>query len=216
MNMRSLGPVVAALASAWLLQSCSRVQGPPVTQTRNVEPFQSVELRGGATLDVLVGETQSLVVEGDPQQLDELRTSVRAGRLVVDTQSRFFWLRNGEVKIRITVPELRSLAINGAVKGTITGYAGGSASLVLSGAGDVEASGRVDDLSAVVNGAGNLQLEHLAATTARVIVNGTGNVEVDVSDKLDASLNGVGNIEYHGKPKVLNTAIHGVGSISPK
>ena len=216
MTTRTLGPAAAALAFLLLFPACSRVQGPPVSQSRDVEPFQSIELRGGAQLDILVGEKQSLVIEADQQGLEELRTDVRNGRLVIDTQSRFFWLRNGDVKIRVTTPELRELLVNGAVKGSISGFAGGATSLSLSGAGDVEASGKVDSLNALLNGAGNLHLRHLAATDARVVVNGTGNVDVDVSDRLDATVNGVGNISYQGKPKVLNTAIHGVGSIGPK
>jgi hypothetical protein len=74
----------------------------------------------------------------------------------------------------------------------------------------------VESLNALVNGAGNLDLRRLAAAQARVVVNGTGNVDVDASDRLDATVNGVGNIEYQGKPKVLNTAIHGIGSIRPR
>jgi putative autotransporter adhesin-like protein len=216
MLVRTLGSLAATLTLLLLAPSCTRVQGPPVSQTRDVEPFQSIELRGGATIDVLVGEKQSVVVQADGEGLDELRTRVADGTLVIDTQSRFFWMRNPEVKVRITVPELQRLVANGAVKASLNGYAGGETALVLSGAGDIEASGTVDTLRVMVNGAGNLDLRHLAARDARVVVNGTGSVEIDASDRLDATVNGVGNIRYQGKPKMLNTAIHGVGSIGPR
>jgi hypothetical protein len=40
-------------------------------------------------------------------------------------------------------------------------------------------------------------------------------VKVQASERLDATVNGVGNVEYLGKPRDLKTAIHGVGSIEP-
>jgi hypothetical protein len=216
MIARTRVPQFAALILIVTLGSCSRVEGPHITQTRTVEPFTSLELRGSAELNVLVGEAQSVVVEGDDEGLQHLRTSVQGDRLIIDTHDSHFWMRDGQFKIRVTVPQLRALALNGATDATVNGFSGGNAELILSGAGRVEASGTIDRVVAVVNGAGNLDLAHLVATDAAVTVNGTGNVKVQASGRLDATVNGVGNVEYLGKPRDLNTAIHGVGNISPR
>ena len=215
MNTRTLASQFAALVLLACLSACTRVEGPRVTQTRDVEPFTSIELRGSAQLDVLVGAAQSIVVEADEQGLAELRTRVNGSRLVIDTRDRSFWVRNSEFRIRVTVPEMTSLELNGATNASVTGFAGGKTSLILSGAGQIEASGTIDHVVAMVNGAGSLDLGHLVAHDAAVTVNGTGNVKVQASGRLDATVNGVGNIEYLGKPADLNTAIHGVGSIEP-
>jgi hypothetical protein len=220
MNARTSGPrfaalVLPALALLSLLSACSRVGGPRVTQSRTVEPFTSVELRGSGQLDVLIGEAPTLVIESDEESLRELSTNVRDGRLVIETQSSF-WMRGGEYHIRLTTPQLESLALNGATRASIHGFAGGRTSLILSGAGDLEASGTVDRVVAQVNGAGSLDLGKLESTDAEVVVNGTGNIKVRATGRLDATVNGVGNIEYFGKPRDLNTAIHGVGSIEPR
>jgi len=193
---------------------CARVDtGPLVTQTRDVPPFTSIELRGAARLDVLVGEAQSVVVEADEDSLQALSTTVHGKQLVIDTRDRGFWMREGERHVRITVPTLERVALNGAASGSVHGLSGGSAALILSGAGEFEASGTVERLVANVNGAGNMDLAHLVAGDAKVVVNGTGNIQVQASERLDATVNGVGNIEYVGRPRDLNTAIHGVGSI---
>jgi hypothetical protein len=210
------GRNILALLAFTLLGACTRVEGPLVTQTRDVPPFTSIELRGSAQLDVLVGEAQSVTVEADEASLRELRTTVNGERLVIDTRERSFWMRDGESRVRITVPNLEALALNGATTGSVHGLAGEKASLILSGAGDLEVSGSVGRLIANVNGAGNLDLAHLVAGDATVVVNGTGNVRVQANDRLDATVNGVGNIEYLGKPRDLETAIHGVGSIEPR
>lgn len=212
MNSRTARWTLAVLLLS-TLAACARVEGPLTTETRDVAPFTSVELRGSATVDVLIGQAQSLVVEADENGLRHLRTEVRDGRLVIDTRDRAFWLRDGELRVRLTVPQLDSLALNGAARASVHGFAGGNTSLILSGAGDLEASGTLDRVVAQVNGAGNLDLAHLSATDANVAVNGTGNIKVSASGRLDAAVNGVGNIEYLGKPRDLNTAIHGVGSI---
>lgn len=216
MNTRNPGLQLAAVALLACLSACARVeQGPHVTQTRDVEPFTSIELRGSAQLDVLVGAPQSIVIDADERGLAELRTRVHGGRLVIDTRDRSFWVRDSEFRIRITVPEMTSLELNGATNATVSGFAGGKTSLILSGAGQIEASGTIDHVVGMVNGAGSLDLGHLVARDAAVTVNGTGNVEVQASGRLDATVNGVGHIEYLGKPTDLNTAIHGVGSIEP-
>jgi hypothetical protein len=195
------------------VSACSRVEGPHVTQTRQVEPFTSIELRGAAQLDVLVGEAQSVVVEADEEGLRALRTSVNRDRLVIEMNNRSFWMQSPELKVRITVPQLTSLALNGATNASVSGLAGGNTALILSGAGNLEASGTLDRLVAQINGAGNLDLARLAASDAQVTLNGTGKATVQATGRLDATVNGVGNIEYIGKPHDLKTSINGVGSI---
>jgi hypothetical protein len=123
---------------------------------------------------------------------------------------------DSRLKVRVTLPSLRAFELKGAGHVSLIGLAGGELEVVLSGAGDIEASGRVDRLAARVNGAGRVDLSHLVAGDADVSVNGAGSLEVQATGRLDAMLNGVGSIEYLGKPAQLNTSIHGVGNIGPK
>jgi len=46
--------------------------------------------------------------------------------------------------------------------------------------------------------------------------NGAGNLDVSATGRLVATVNGVGSINYAGKPAQVETAINGVGSISPR
>jgi hypothetical protein len=208
----------AALLLLSVLAACQRYEeGSQVTQNRGVDAFHSVELRGAATLDVLVGAQQSLVVEGGSRGLERLRTEVRNGRLVIESRGNWLWNQGTtRLRVRITVPQLRALELNGAGNITINGLDGGALALVLSGAGALEGGGRVETLTARVNGAGSIDLSRLEATDAEVAVNGTGSIDVNVTGRLDATVNGVGNIEYLGKPAQLNSSINGVGSIGPR
>jgi hypothetical protein len=217
MNARPLRLSFSFLALAVLLPACARVEdGPSVTESRSVGEFSAIDLRGAGRLDVLVGQPHSVTVEAGADTLKDLETRVQGDRLVIDARDESFWLRSGSYRVRVTVPRLDSLVVSGATDASIHGFAGGNTKIVVSGAGDLEASGTVDSLEAVTNGAANLNLGQLAATDARVVVNGAGNAKVQASGRLDATVNGVGNIEYLGSPSDLKTAINGIGSIKAR
>jgi hypothetical protein len=198
------------------LGACGSVAGPTTTEQRGVDGFHAIDLRGVATMDILVGPAASMSLTGDANSLATLKTRVQEGTLILETQRGWFAKGNSHLQIRLTTPALDAVALNGAGDITVNGLQGGPLVLVVQGAGNLEASGAVDVLTARTNGAGNLDLSHLDAREATVAVNGAGNIEVNASQKLDATVNGVGSITYAGKPKDLVSAIHGVGSISPK
>jgi Putative auto-transporter adhesin, head GIN domain len=218
--MRLQYPIALAtlgLCAALLAGGCSSGgNSPPVSQQRGLDAFHSIDLRGAAELDVLVGPHQTVVLEAAPRVLEHIHTSVVKGELVIDRDAGG-WLHTDDahLKLRITLPKLNSLSLNGAGHISVAGLAGGATTIVLSGAGDVEANGTVETLTARINGAGNADLSHLEAENAAVTVNGAGNLVVKASKKLDARLNGVGSIRYVGQPAQLATEINGVGNIGP-
>lgn len=212
----SLGPLLAAAA---LLAGCnagSAPASPPVSQQRGVDAFHSIDLRGAGELDVLVGPRQSVTLDAPRELLAHVKTTVSNGELVIEQEGGWMQLRDASLKLRITLPKLNSLSVNGAGHVSASGLAGGATTMVLSGAGDLEASGTVDTLTVRINGAGNADLSHLAADSASVAVNGAGNLTVQATRQLDARLNGVGSIRYLGQPAQLSTEINGVGSIGPR
>jgi Putative auto-transporter adhesin, head GIN domain len=199
-----------------MLAGCAGPMGPPVTQQRGVDAFHSVDLRAVGTVDILVGPPASLSLTADAKTLEDLDVHVQAGMLIIDEHRHWSWFgRSGQLQIRLTAPALNSIALNGAGALTVNGLNGGPLALVVQGAGNIEASGNVDILTARINGAGNMDLARVEAREATVSVNGAGSLEVNATESLDATLNGVGSINYDGNPKNLTTSINGVGSISP-
>jgi hypothetical protein len=69
-------------------------------------------------------------------------------------------------------------------------------------------------LNATLGGAGELSLADLTADHAAVRLSGLGKAEVNVTGELDATVSGVGSIEYHGQPTVRRH-ISGLGDVSP-
>ncbi len=216
-RQRALHPLLLALPLCLALSACSgHDDGPTVSQARGLDAFHSIDLRGAGQLDVLVGPRQSVVVEASPDALTHIKTTSINGDLVVESEAGFWAQSSGILKVRITLPKLNTLALNGAGQVSVSGLAGGSTTLVLSGAGELEASGAVDSLTLRLNGAGRADLSRLKAVAAKVTVNGAGHAVVQATDKLEARLNGVGAIEFLGTPLALTTEINGMGRIGPR
>jgi hypothetical protein len=188
-----------------------------VTQPRDVAAFDAVDIRGAAKIDVTAGPAHSLVIEGSQKAVDAMVSRVEGSKLVIEDRDGWMWQgRKGSLQLRITAPELKALTVSGAGEVTLGGMNGGDLSLAVQGAGDLKGSGSVAQLTAQLSGAGSLDLSALTATNANVVVNGAGNMELNVTGSLVATVNGVGNIHYRGNPAQVQTAMNGVGSISPR
>jgi len=86
---------------------------------------------------------------------------------------------------------------------------------LVEGAAAGNLSGRVDDLTIDIQGAGILSAGDLRAKRAKVSVEGAGQVTVNASDELDADVSGAGIIWYVGAPK-LKSNVDGLGWIKRK
>ena len=63
---------------------------------------------------------------------------------------------------------------------------------------------------------GTIDAYGLIAKEAEVSVNGAAKLYVYASEKLTASVNGIGNIIYDGNPPVVVPQINGLGKIKSK
>lgn len=209
--------LAAGMVASLALAGCSEADSGPVSgEDRPVGAFQSIELRGAAQMDVLVGPAPSLSITASPKSRAAFTSDVRGDTLILESHNRFWQPQLGKVEVRVTLPQLRSLGVNGAGEVSVTGASGDALNLSLNGAASLEANGKVGTLTASMNGAGSMDLSRLEAESATVSLNGAGSLEVNATAALDATVNGVGSINYYGKPAKVTTTINGVGSISPR
>jgi hypothetical protein len=198
------------------LAGCAADSGPVRTENRTVDTFHAIELRGAAQMQVEVGKGPALSITAGERVLQATSTQVRDGVLVVLVRERGGWFQRGTVaRLTVQAPTLDSVEISGAGDFTLLDVSGDKLAIAVQGAGSLEASGTVRQLSARIDGAGSADLSRLVATDAEVSVNGAGSLEVHASGTLRAELNGVGSISYTGNPQKVIPSVHGVGSISP-
>ena len=82
----------------------------------------------------------------------------------------------------------------------------------ISGSGDLFLKGTAKDLDFNISGSGAISGYELKAQKAEVRITGSGGIELNVEESLDAHITGSGNVRYDGNPKV-DTSITGSGSV---
>jgi hypothetical protein len=193
--------------------SSTRGSGVSVTDRREVAPFTSVELAGANTVVINVGSPSSVVVSGDDNLVGRVTTIVRDGRLVIDDTGGFS--TKAPMRVEVNTPSLDGVAIGGAGTVTVDGVAGTGFDVELAGDGTLVASGTVQRLTAVLAGAGTLDLHDLVAADGVVHLEGTGTIRVHATAALDAALTGTGTILYRGTP-TLTVRNTGTGMVVPE
>lgn len=211
-----------------------------VTETREVPEFDRIQVKGLGRVFIQQGGEQSVTVEADDQIIKRITTEVVDRKLVFDfgrdwmerlVQPVVEFLSSREIVLRVTMRELKSLEIFGAcdleAKNVRTDdfdlkMSGASSVKVLDlnanridaempGAGKVVVTGKCDDQTVTVTGAGQYDAAHLETKNTKVALTGVGNATVWAKENLEVSVTGVGSIEYYGNPHVKqSTAMLGV------
>ena len=192
------------------------LQAQAAEESRSVAPFTTISNSGPVNLHIEVGKAQSVRVSGSDELVSDLETDVVGNelRLHVRRDTTSFNRSHDSLNVTITVPQLTAFTMGGAGETTITHMSGDSLEVRFGGAGSFKADGTVKNLVMHVGGVGSIDTRELHAETATVNVGGVGSVKVWASQRLDASLGGVGSLTYYGDPKTVNTNGGGLGSIS--
>lgn len=223
MNADRAAGLLLMVTCAGLLSSCDdgddrRARGPARTETRDVTGFDAIDMRGAARLEITVGKPESLVLEGRAASIERVETSVRHNTLYIESKPRDWFMSSNRrrITVKISVPRLDSLQVEGGNDVRLTGFDGGDSRIQASGAAHIFAEGRLAELTVRMAGAGHGDFSRLIADQAKVTVEGVGSVIVHPKDTLDATMNGVGAILYTGTPREVSTRMNGLGTIARK
>jgi len=225
MTIPPSAPAIASLAlllsgMTLLLSSCGErtESGPLISETREVETFDAISVEGAAKLEITIGKSPSLVVNGHEQAVRRVETDVRGGTLHIKSRPKDWLIRNNNARLtlQITLPRLESLQLEGGNDVNVVGFSGGQVKIKASGAAHIRADGHLEELTVRLSGAGHADLSKLVANDAKVTVDGVGSVIVNPRDSLDATMNGVGAILYTGSPSRVNTRMNGLGTIGQR
>jgi hypothetical protein len=222
MNADRVAGLLLMVASATVLSACDdhsddrRSRGPSRSETREVGSFDSIDMRGAARLEITVGQPESLVIEGRRSSIERVETEVRNDTLYIESKPRDWFMSNNRrrITLKITVPKLESLEVEGGNDVRLSGFDGGDTKIRASGAAHIFAEGQLDELTVRMSGAGHGDFSRLIAEEAKVVVEGVGSVIVHPRQTLDATMNGVGAILYTGNPREVNTRMNGLGTIA--
>ena len=150
----------------------------------------------------------------DDNLFDNLELAVRGKTLTIGWDESCD--PDSDMAMRITMKALKGVKIMGAGDIDIRGIEGGVFEYDLFGAGDLDIDGEVDEFDITLNGAGDIDARDLKAKHVTTRLNGVGDVEVTATESIDAKINGVGEIDYWGKPDKEKTRVGGLGEINRK
>ena len=210
-----------------------RGNGNTITESRTVGSFKGVQLRGSMNVHLIKGTDHAVTVEGEENILPYLETYVNDGKLIVKYRDDININNREDVVVNVNVPELDQVEVTGS--GDITGenkFSGdekikvevtGSGDIKLeldapaveasiTGSGDIDLSGNTKNIKCSTTGSGEIDASELKSENATVRTLGSGSIRVFASVKLDATINGSGDIAYKGGASV-SSKIHGSGSV---
>lgn len=210
--------VLAALGAAPAAQAQAAA-----SRTYTPGAFDEIEIQGSAEVRLSQGSTDQVVIEGDDEMQREIKLDVRNGRLNVRQSGSWKFWNARRLQLNITVRDLKRLSISGAAdvvavqpmklgKVLIDISGAGLARFdklqadelrfQVSGAGDGQFAGAVEQLSVSVSGKSDFRGEQLQAQTGRVAVSGLGEVKVWAEKELSISVSGIATVDYWGSPNV--------------
>ena len=217
---------MSALAAAFFLlvfTGClpKKASGDLVTETFSEKDFHGLDIELNGVTEVTVGPEFKVEVTCEENVTKFLDVKVEKGILKVDFDRPIYDL-DGLV-VKVTAPSWDQFEVGGSGKIRVLDSISGSSlrldvsgsgdilvknavftrtDLDISGSGDIELAGSGEDLDAGISGSGHVKCFDFWVKNARVEVSGSGKMQVNASEKLDAEISGSGNIEYMGNPDV--------------
>jgi hypothetical protein len=156
-----------------------------------------------------------------------------------DAPNKSIWAKIDDIKLKaimkvmVSVKNINELQINGGGKiisenSIATDYLsisvsgngsmdldikGNNVKTEISGSGSVALKGYATANDIYISGSGSLNSFPCELETAKVKVSGSGNCEISVSTKLEATVLGSGAVRHKGNTKEVNKKVYGSGSI---
>ncbi len=222
-----------SLSSCWKMDyfPCASPKGASVEEYRYTGTFDGINLRMQANVFVSIGEEYSITILAAENILELIETKSTGNTLIIDN-SRCLRTQNNDVRIFITMPEIKLLRVAGSGNIVVDNFfyseriaaeVSGSGKIYFSGEFDqinssVSGSGVIDMIGSAraqncqISGSGRIDALQMESQLVDLRISGSGEVCVHAVQKLDARISGSGKVYYRGNPSV-NLNISGSGNI---
>lgn len=232
--LAAVAPAGVALASPLDWVTGERVQGSGTIkkQSRELAHFTGVSLSLPASVELRIGNAESISIETDDNLLPLIETVIEDGTLKVRPAKKNMNLQARTMKIVIQAKEVDRIALGGSGSIESDALRGGKMDFVLGGSGSIvvkgleaesvkvkvggsgnfkSGAGNTGRISVSIGGSGDVDVGQVKAREASVSVAGSGEATVWASDVLNMSVAGSGDVNYYGDPK-LSKSVAGSGS----
>lgn len=197
---------------------------PDVTRTLTWAGGDRLQIEVPGEVVYVQGAAPGVVVTGPKSLADRIRIS--GDRLTLDDYGRSehgyirwtgdgfrVWSAEDQLKVTVTAPAVRSFDVVGSSDVTIRDYDQPALNLILSGSGDVTASGSARTVQIDVSGSGDADLAALNTVDADVRVSGSGDVRVGPTGKADIDISGSGDVDLTRRAAAVIRTLSGSGDL---
>lgn len=204
-----------------------------VTSVRQVSGFTGIDVGQGIKVNVVIGSTDSVVVTAPIDYIEEIKTEVKNGTLVIhwDKKRNIKSPRNVEVDVT-AIGIVRIKASSGATVTTDT-LTGDNLVFVASSGARINAMAKANKVTAesssgssvmIAGSAQNVDFDassgasisgdRLTAANGKAEASSGASVTINANVNLEAQASSGGRVRYSGKPNMVNISTSSGGSIS--
>jgi hypothetical protein len=226
--MNVLRPTLLAAA----LLAAGAAHAADKREARTVAQFSAVMLAAPVRLEVVQGEAEGLVLEGDERSLADIESFVEGGVLKVRVKPSVRYFHGGKITGTLNVRRLERLSIHGSgdlhaarfdakdfsvsIHGSgnlhIRALTASKLDAGIHGSGDIEVGGRAERFTLDIAGSGDVKAAELESRDVTVNIAGSGDARVWAREQLRVKIAGSGDVRYRGEPKVA-PSILGSGTV---
>jgi hypothetical protein len=227
LTVSGVAVAVAFALALWVRLAAPREASlPPLSGQRATRSYDFTAFTGIETS----GEWQVTLERGDvwavelsyPIELERFIEVRKDGAdLVIGYQAdRSWWSDFGSnerfaVSARVVMPALEEVDVSGAIRLTMSGFAGRELEIDASGAIFIEGTnGRYDELDLAMSGAGRADLRGITTTNARIAIAGAQNIVLRMAGgSLSGDISGASEVEYLGTISAQDVDTSGFASL---
>ena len=231
--------MLAAAAALITSSSCKKVvgEGELQTETRSITDFSGVSASIGGKIYYKIDPVYKVEITAQRNILDVIQATKSNGHLLLKVKDGVRIKSNEEITVSISAPTAGYLHLSGtgdlAVIGNIISAnldmsISGTGNITvqsvtvtdkinanISGTGDITVqSGVAKNEDLRISGSGKLFIDGVVAEKAMTHISGSGDMQVNLSQSLDATISGSGSVYYRGHP-LISTSISGSGRVKP-
>lgn len=195
----------------------------------DLDRFHSITLQTVGDVVLTFDTVSAVVVEVDHNLRRFITTEVSGGVLMIGLKTpKEVKVTGMSLTVSVWMPVLEALTLDvdgiGSFVTDSSRFTVPEVDLVLAGVGDMELELQVQQLTSNLSGVGNLTLSGSArrhdltheavgmvhafdfvTDTCALLSNSVGDIEVNVRDYLNATINNIGNVYYRGDPAIDTT-----------
>ncbi|MCY1517905.1 putative auto-transporter adhesin, head GIN domain [compost metagenome] len=206
------------LLSFILLSACRKDQltanGDILTEIRTPGEFTTLHISGANRVKVSYGPGFMVELKGSSNLMRYYKTDLVNKHLYLGYKNA--GIMHDDMEIFITLPLLHGVSLSGSANIAIEGdYPDmDELNLVISGSGDISLNQElhVMQLNAGISGSGKLFLQKALIREADVDISGSGDIHLQVHDRLKVRISGSGDVYYQGNP-FIDSKISGSGKL---